>query len=299
LEDYGYLSSAYRISLKDDTAYNHRGGRVEIRCNDINISPWAVQARLGGSALLLTILKTPLADRLKDSNPTHVVSLGTRIKHFRRYNHATFTPEFELQPTRNLLHALDYQERIWDLADSDLAKYVDVPEEYETIIHELQYYCQDFRQVLKGELDLSVLANRSDNAAKFAKIISTTRKVNEGATTRPLNSIFARAYDMAYDMIEVSAGSSPTTPRVTRGYGYRLRDKGKFRLPLKPRAVEDALYRPPQTTRAALRGQAIREGKAEAVTWSGIYNTERFQFRSLGPALRDESNIDLEMLGIV
>jgi hypothetical protein len=241
LEGYGYWSTAYRTAQADT------GARLEVRCNDVNISPWAIQARIGGAALYTTLLQTELVNSVASFVPT-IEGVGDIFGMYRRFNVAPFTADGELIATRAVRQAIDIQDRVWGLFGDELGNFVDIPDEYQTLINEVRYYIEDFRKVASGAESISSLADRSDMAAKFTSLLERWRQNPHKDARRALGDVESMANDLKYDLITlepVAAGGS----RTTYGFGMQLRNKGKFRLPLKPINVERAYYRPPSATR--------------------------------------------------
>jgi len=263
LQRYGYLNSAFRNASQSDT-----GPRIEIRCNDINISPWAIQARIGGAALLFTMLQTPLVERLANETPLDLMETA-QINNFRRFNKVTFDEEGTIKFTKDVASALDFQERVYEAMDEELADFVEVSDEYQRLIWELRYYCQDFRDVLHGRLPINALADRSDMAAKFDRMLDMQRKAKAMGIQRKLGDIASMATDLRYDNITVRLDNNGRA-QTTYGYAYKLRDKGHFRLTPKAAEVEHAIYYPPATTRASTRGMLIRDEKIQSCDWSSV-----------------------------
>lgn len=263
LNTYGYVNSAYRNASASDT-----GPRLEIRCNDINISPWAIQARIGGAALLFTLLQTPIVDRLANEAPLKLND-KQHINNFQRFNKMVLNEEGTIEFTRDVARALDFQERVYEAIDKELPDFVEVSDEYQRLIWELRYYCQDFRKVLHGELPIATLADRSDMAAKFDRMLDMQHKAKAMGVQRKLGDIASMATDLRYDNITVRLDNNGRV-QTTYGYAYKRRDNGQFRMTPKPADVEHAMYYPPTTTRANIRGMLIRREEIEACDWSSV-----------------------------
>jgi hypothetical protein len=271
LQAYGYLGSMYRVAHELDNE------RLEIRCNDINISPWAIKARVGGIALMLATLSTPLKDKVYRafdySNTLHIANQS---------NLAAVNDEGQIQQTRQLEHALRMQEYMADIFLENLPTIVDVPPHLEDIAIELKQYCIDFRDMLNGLLPMEMLADRSDVAAKFTTIIN-----NRHADGKPLLSIESARDDMMYDHIQVS-GNAGVKPRVHWGVGYEFRANRLFKDTPREIDVDRALYWPPKKTRAYVRSKIIREYQLGGIGWSNA---------TLKSALGIEENILLGPVG--
>lgn len=268
---YGYEGYMYRVvqDHNDSEAYSDStGSRLEIRCSDINISPWAIQMRIGGMALLLAASQTELIRKIRDISPASDPLLLARA-----YNYFSFYSDGEVIPSENNINSLDYQERIIDVFLFDLPEYVDLPPEYLQIAIELKQFCQDYRKVLKNELPLSVLADRADYAAKYTKLISVMKNWNAELYR---SSMFERAkYDFLYDYIGISSDKSgQVTEKV--GNAYRMRDRGEFAMSPAAKEITHAYTMPPAETRARIRGDFIRRHMAQVVEWNDIEYPDRF-----------------------
>lgn len=260
LNEYGFVSSAYRNASEKDT-----GARFEIRCSDINISPWAIQTRVGGAAMLFTLLQTPLVNQLANYVPTDLTDTA-HLANFRRFNKAEFDPAGHLKFTPDIVRALDFQERTFELIDEELGNFVELPSEYQQLLAEIRYYCKDFRKVLHGEVELSYLADRSDMAAKLSHVVELQQKAR---TYRKIGDFVTMAADLRYDNITVTLDSYGQ-PKVDYGYGFKQRDAGGFRLTPNEHDVDRAMYYPPTTTRANTRGTLIRRGDVDECEWASV-----------------------------
>ncbi len=265
LAKYGFLNSSHRTVMQDDT-----GARFEGRCNDINISPWAIRSRVGGGALVFTALQTPLMAAIHGRTPPIMKGSSTaKIEAFKAYNVANLDADGSLKAGHLTHEAVDFQEWQFELIGKHLGKYVDLSDEYRDIVEGNIQYCHDFRRVLDGEADLSLLRDRSDNAAKFSKIIGSVERGRDMGFDRTATDIISQLWDLRYDAIRVSPGLGGQ-PRVEYGYGYKWRDAGGFVGQLPAKDVERAVYYPPTTTRAHVRGNLIRQGKIAGAQWSTI-----------------------------
>lgn len=264
VNNYTYVNSAYRNASETDT-----GPRVEIRCNDINISPWAIRMRIGTSALLLTALQTPMLKDLTAIIPRDFHEAKDWLTYFRVYNEARIDNEGVLNPSPKLYESLDFQERLYTMLGGPLKKYVEIDDQYKDVITEGIQYIHDMRKVLKEEKPLSYLSDRSDFAAKFCKIAASMRRGREDGFDRAPTDTISQMWDLRYDNIRVSPGTQ-NKPRVEYGYGFKFRDKGGFRNTLSEDAVATALYQPPKTTRAYVRGTLIRKDMLQKCDWATV-----------------------------
>lgn len=264
VDSYSYVNSAYRNALETDT-----GPRLEIRCNDINLSPWATRIRIGTSALLLTALQTPMIKDLAAVIPGDFKAPEDWLKYFRVYNEARLDNEGVLNPSPKLYESLDFQERLYTMLGGPLKKYVDIETQYLDVISEGIQYIHDMRKVLRGDEPLSYLSDRADFAVKFCKIAASMQRGREDGYDREPTDIISQMWDLRYDTVRVSPGSQ-NKPRVEYGYGYKFRDRGGFKNKVSDQAVETALYYPPKTTRAFVRGTLIRNRMVASCDWATI-----------------------------
>ncbi len=254
---YGYEGYMYRTAGRGGSYYDTTGDRLEVRCSDINISPWAIVMRLGATGLLMASLETPLAQQIYGMSPAR-----DPLQLAREMNRVPINEDGVFTPNRDTMQAVDFQERLADMYLDDLQLYIELPIEYYSIALELKRYCEDYRKVLKNQAPLSLLADRSDMAAKFTKILSA----HDGFMKHEDRHILAARDDLLYDYIGVDA--EPNSPaRVRYGYGYKLRDKGIFKGKLSDHAVAGAYFNPPKDTRARIRGEAIRRYMLATVDW--------------------------------
>ena len=266
IDEYGHFNSAYRLVRDKDE--DDTGPRIEIRCNDINISPWATQVRLGGAAMFVTAIQTPLLDKILKFDSDNIGS-SSPIDYFHRSNYANMTDDWQLRPASCTIESLDYQERVLELFDKQLGKYIPLGPEYRDLIAEMRQYCNDFRQVMTGAADFTILANRSDMAAKFALMKHLAEKSADTVEPRRIGNMTFRALGMQYDSIIIRSGPDGK-PRADYGYGYRLRDSGAFKLALGDTEVQQAYHNPPETTRAKVRGALISTGLVSECGWNKV-----------------------------
>lgn len=290
IDDYGYSNTACRIVPDDEVGY-----RMEIRCNDINISPWATQVRLGGMALVLMLAQTPLANeaagKLYQKDATY-------LQMFREFNRAKVDPDGQLHASTGVLESVDTQERIIDVMENGLRKYVDIPADYDLLLSEMQEYCDDFRRVLHGQDDLKILTDRSDFAVKLDAIRSSIADDKRFGIPRHPHDVLSRFKDLKYDHIAVSTDESGKSV-VRKGYGYKHRDKGGFRLPHKAADVERSYSLPPTGTRAAIRGEMIRQDMLNRSWWSKPFiegSTSVAADTDYGPVVLQDTSLTAERL---
>jgi len=268
LEGYGFIDSAYR---RDVTETSDTGARMEWRCGDKNLSPWAIKERVVGAALVFTALQIDeLLPALRDRVPT-IMRRGDEaiVDAFRLYNMAYLEPDGTMKAAELTHDAVDFQEWQFTVLAQHLGNYVELDQEHLDIVEEGIKYCQDFREVLAGRETVRLLTDRSDNAVKFAKIAASVQRGLDDGFDRSVTDDISRMWDLRYDHIQVSPGLGKDV-RVEYGYGYKWRDKGGFKDQVPDESVERGLYYPPETTRAHVRGYLIRRQKIEQCQWNKI-----------------------------
>ena len=244
--------------------------RLEIRCNDINISDWATQARLGGMGILLALDETGELDILnKYTNNESDAKYLNRIKNL---NEMYMQDDGVLEVSTEQLKAVDYQQRVAELAMKRLGLHVEVPYEYFKIAEEIYEYCDDFKEVVRGGGDISQLSDRSDWAAKMTVVRSSIEKDRDFGIEREYLDIKAQAMDLKYDYREIVAHDGETIS-TSQGYGYKLRDKDFFRSTIKKMEVLKAYKIPPNDTRASLRSELLTDHNINVIDWSSLNYT--------------------------
>ncbi|MEZ6330766.1 MAG: proteasome accessory factor PafA2 family protein [Candidatus Saccharimonadales bacterium] len=252
----GYMYRTVGAQGISETAQN----RLEIRCSDINISTWATMMRLGGVALLMAALETPL----KQDILGHLSYQSDDVAYAEQNNAIPMGKDGMMCPDEQTYEVLDFQERLADMFLDDLQLYTDLPLDYYYIAQELKVFCQDFRQVLANRQPLSILADRADWAAKFTKILAKDAEAGS-----------ARGYyehardDMLFDYIGITAQPDGSVVRK-KGYGYKMRDNGAFKKSLHPKDIANAYYNAPLQTRANIRSTCIKDYAVEECTWDSV-----------------------------
>ncbi len=260
---YYYRGSMYRTDVED-------GSRLEIRCNDINISDWATRMRIGSEILAVTIAKTPLRSEL----PIHG-SHDRMYQQAKLYNSYSINPDGSIDSYDTLRHALRYQRLIAEISIGGLEDFMgELDEDLSWTAGELLQYCYDFEKVLNGEADISLLADRADWAAKFKKIHDDYVDRSAYEPNATLTDIRAQYLDLKYDHIGIQA-TDGVLRRPHYGYGYKLRNKGAFAYTAPQPDVERGVYQPPRDTRARARADIIRHFPVNVAKWSKVYFREK------------------------
>ncbi len=181
---------------------------------------------------------------------------------------------------------------MYHLMGSALDKYIDIPDVYKAVITEGSQYCHDFKSVLNGRRDLSYLSNRSDLAAKFSRISTSMQNGIDDGINRRSNDLLSRYWDLKYDLIEIHPGAN-NKPEIAYGYGYLHRDKKRFDGSIDQNIIETALYRPPSTTRAFVRGNLIRQSLVNTCDW------QKVEIRSQDASLDELDGIQVQLKDVI
>lgn len=257
---YGYMGTMMRIEREG----GDRTSRLEIRCNDVNISDWAALIRIGSTALVLAINKTPLASQLADDYYQHPIELAKRHNQLQIYN------DFTLDNSKIDFSAVDYQQKIAALALDKLQLYVDdLPMEYFEIAKELYNYCEDYKKVARRDETIELLADRADWAAKYILLLKNVKEDNKYGIHRRLTDVKSQAVDLRYDYIGISARGGELQPSVY-GLAYKLRNRGSFKKTVPLRRVLGAYQHAPIDTRAALRADLLKTREVTYCDWNII-----------------------------
>jgi len=261
LTGHGYYGSVASINSDTDNY------RLEIRCNDINISDWATKVRIGGMALVIALNEVDQLSALK--NYTANLSDGQYIKRIQTLNEIYLFDNGNLEATKMQMRALDFQQRVAELALKKLGLYVDVPYDYYSLAKEIYDYCDDYRSVIKGSEDFSILADRADWAAKLLAIRSGIERDRDFGIKRDYQDIIAQAMDMKYDFRSIRGEAGKIVEKKI-GYGYKLRDRGLFRNTIPNEQISKRFTVPPEDTRAKLRTQLLLDKSIIVDDWSTI-----------------------------
>ncbi len=268
-----------RKSTLFDVRYAAR--RIEVRCNDINISDWATRVRLGSTAIALAIARTPLGKGFSDLDLPDLESVQ-RIA--ERFNTSPLEGDGTFNRRNDLEQAVDFQLKLAETFLSDqMEAYGARPKDLLWVAKELREYCLDMKRVMCGDAKFTILADRADWAAKGRVMLGRMRrdeaqdeaKRRKGETSkrekRYLGDEACRRDDLAYDSIFITQNAKGRVTVNKAGYGYVLRDrKHAFRATISPQTVRRAATRPPQRTRAGLRSRILRNHKLRSCFWDSI-----------------------------
>lgn len=254
-EKYGFVSSMFRVD-KDPIS-----NRLEVRCSDHNISDWATTVRIGSVALAIALGRIEALPVF--TRPNH-----NAITFAKSANHLFMNKRGTITPTDDVLAAADYQQQIAELAMDKLPDHADMSDELFLVAYELQKYCEDFKAYIRGEKHISVLADRSDWAAKFELMMQYRQNDARFNPNSSLTDIKSRMFDLYYDLIQVTGSSGDVT--IKEGVGYKLRKLRPNRFSVSEMAASGASIKPPENTRARLRVNLMKSGQAILADWDRV-----------------------------
>jgi len=287
---YGYRGTVGRVVQDIDYM------RLEIRCNDINISDWATQIRLGGMGLMLALNELDELEKLDDyADYSSDLEYLDRIK---KLNVMQLSNEGKISLLNSQIHGLDYQQRVAELALNAIGMHIDLPHNYYRIAKEIYDYCDDFRKVIAGKEDIKLLADRADWAAKFVNIRDGIEYDRDFGITRSFSDIKSQAADLRYDFKEIKGDKDGIGSKKV-GYGFKLRDRGKFRFNINEKLVIAAQSKPPEDTRAKLRAQLLEDINVKDCYWSSVSfrsTNNKNKIINLGPRDTFFSENDLQKI---
>ncbi len=256
---YAYLGSMYRLSTDDGNS------RFEVRHNDINISDWAIQVRVGGMAIALALSQTPLAAKMPTL--THSRSLIEA----KNMNRLALNEDGTITADPDLLRAIDMQQAVADLALNQLGLHVEeMPEELYWAARERYVFCEDLKRVVRGEATIALLRDRADWAAKMTYLLGRIHRDRDVGISRSLLDTKSRATDMRYDYREFKADDGKLQ-KTKVGFAYKLRELGEFQgRTYTPRQVTSAYRRPIPGTRASIRGHLVEHYDISNCNWDSL-----------------------------
>jgi hypothetical protein len=265
LEAYRFGPTVYKVRTEFPP-----DSRFESRDNDANISDWAAQVRVAGTGGLLALMQTPLIAELPWEPLANylIPSPGNRI------NIMHLTPEGFIDPSEATWAAVTFEKALAELMMEQYGKYgEELTPQYKELFEEQYTYCEDFARVLRHEVTIDILKDRSDIGAKFSMILKGIVRDTKAGLACSLNDSKSVHTDMAYGRIGIvaDAGAAKKEDRVQLcyGFGHELRRRGAFRLTIPQSAVDHAAHTPPDT-RAAERAQLMRSGTVNTVTWRAV-----------------------------
>jgi proteasome accessory factor A len=196
--------------------------RFHVIIGDSNMSEWATALKVGTTALVLELIERGKAPQLEIAQPVNATKSISRDQDCHWI--------IELSDGRKI-SAIDVQRLYLQAAQVENA---DNPEhawllgEWEKVLNDL-------------ERDVSTTADRVDWAAKKF-LLTSFREEEKLSWTDP----WLQSIDLEYHNVQPG-----------QGLFYELQRQGSMRSLISEKEIKDALFSPPETTRAWFRGRAV------------------------------------------
>ena len=215
--------------------------RLHMIFGDANLSEVQTFVKLGSTSLMLLALQDgAIEDPMRLASPVPAV---TAVSH-----DISGTAALELSDG-STSSALEMQWRYWELLDAFVSE-SSVAAVYKQVLDEWQGLLRDF------ELGYEAVADRLDWAGKLSVLEGFRRRDGVQWDDAKLKLL-----DLQYHDVDPA-----------RGLYHRMVSAGRIRRLFTDREVEDAVARPPETTRAWFRGESLRRyGSAVvAANWDSL-----------------------------
>ena len=252
------------LSLRNESHANMHIGRLHLTSMDANISPWATWMRLGTTSIVARLVENGYQHGKDDDiklNDTPMYRLAISVAH-----DPDLKRSFKLH-RGEYARAVDIQRTLYNHA-----ALLDLPAQEQEVMIEWKKALDDIEE------DPNLLVDRADWVIRKRIIERGLAKKGLG-----MDSPVARLYDKSYDYLD---SQSIDAAGGSRSIGLRLRGRGVLRsfMPNDDEIIT-AMASPPQTTRAKVRGEYIRDHPDSPfphVDWSVIK-----------PAFKPKDNIRL------
>ena len=211
------------VNTRDEPhADPHRYRRFHVILGDSNMSEWAIALKIGATALVLDLIDKGKAPQLEIAQP---VSATKSISRDQEYDWI-----IELNDGRKI-SAIDVQRLYLEAAEREHAG----DPEFSWLLREWESVLDDLQR------DVASTADRVDWAAKKF-LLSSFRDAEKLAWSDP----WQQSIDLEYHHIQPD-----------QGLFYELQRQGAMRTLVSEKEIQDAIYSPPETTRAWFRGRAV------------------------------------------
>ena len=230
------------VNTRDEPhADANRYRRFHVIIGDSNMSEWATALKFGTTALVLDLIERGKAPRLEIAQPVNATKSISRDP-----DHAWI---IELNDGRKI-SAIDVQRLYLDAAQRDNCGESEIGwllREWETVLNDL---ARDFRSA----------ADRVDWAAK--KFLLEAFRGQEGLSW---SDPWLQALDLEYHNIESE-----------EGLFYDLVRRGSMRSLVSDNEIKEAIFTPPETTRAWFRGRCVARfnDAISSIQWDEIRFSE-------------------------
>jgi proteasome accessory factor PafA2 len=211
--------------------------RFHVIIGDSNMSEWATAMKVGTTARVLELIERGKAPQLEIAQP---VNAARSISHDQDHHWV-----IELSDGRKI-SAIDVQRL-----------YLKVAQEENTGDSEISWLLSEWEQVLNDlERDVSATADRVDWVAK-KNMLSSFREEEKLSWNDP----WLQAIDLEYHNIQPD-----------QGLFYELQRQGSMRSLVSEKEIKDAIFSPPETTRAWFRGRAVArfDNAISSIQWDEI-----------------------------
>ena len=220
------------INTRDEPhADPERFRRLHVIVGDSNMSEYATFLKVGAASILLRILEEPNVV-LRD------MSLENPIRAIREISH-------DMTCTRKVRLANGREATALEIQSEFLTRALRFAEHHDLSALEKQALLMWERALTQIEIDPLGQEREADWVIKY-RLIESYRERHGLALDDPRVTVL----DMQYHDIDRS-----------RGVFYKLQDRGLVERICDDREIDEAMDTPPQTTRARLRGEFIRQAK--------------------------------------
>ena len=211
------------VNTRDEPhADPRRYRRFHVIIGDSNMSEWATALKIGTTALVLDLIERGKAPQIEIAQP---ISATKSISRDQDYDWI-----IELSDGRKI-SAIDVQRLYLHAAERD-----------QSGDPETSWLLREWEQVLNDlERDVTSTRDRVDWAAKRA-LLTTFREEEKLSWTDP----WLQALDLEYHNIAPD-----------QGLFYELLRQGSIRSIVSEKEIKNAIFAPPETTRAYFRGRAV------------------------------------------
>ena len=211
--------------------------RFHVIIGDSNMSEWATALKMGTTALVLDLIERGKAPRLQLAQPVNATKSISRDQDYDWI--------IELSDGRKI-SAIDIQRLYLKAAEHEHggdSEHAWLLREWENVLNDL-------------ERDVALTADRVDWVAKKF-LLSSFREEEKLAWSDP----WLQSIDLEYHNIQPD-----------EGLFYELQRQGSMRTLISEKEIKDAIFTPPETTRAWFRGRAVARFNhaITAIQWDEI-----------------------------
>ncbi len=213
--------------------------RFHVIIGDANMSEWATAVKVGTTALVLDLIERDRAPQIELAQPIAALKSISRDQ--------TYDWIIELRDGRKI-SALDVQ-RLYLKAAQALAR--------ESADEEAAWLLQEWENVLNDlERDVTLCRDRVDWVAK-KEMLSALQQEEQLAWSDP----WLQAIDLEYHNLRPDAGLY-----------HELLRQGTMRRIVSEEEIKQAIFNPPEETRAYFRGRAVARFKAQikSIQWDEV-----------------------------